>query len=157
MKEAMKEAKEVKVSTDLRKAKKMVSKYSRILSSEEKHEETQTTKKEKVDAVKAYDMLTKMINEKIEKEEDKRDFEAATKHKRQLQGIKREWEQIDRILKAHTAKKDQEDKERVDRQWDEMQKKQLEKRKESSEETCSAANKEHQERLRRKIAEHKER
>jgi hypothetical protein len=37
-----------------------------------------------VDAVKAYDMLTKSIDEEIAKEEQERQFEKAAAHKKEL-------------------------------------------------------------------------
>jgi hypothetical protein len=66
MKESMKEAKEIKIESKIAKAKEIVAKFSKRLERQSSNVvEEQQNEREKFDSVKAYDMLTKDINEQI--------------------------------------------------------------------------------------------
>lgn len=112
----MEEAHEVRLESELRKAQDIVKKYG--FDIKENKVDEQTVNEDKINAIKAYDMLTKDINAKIEQEEQGRNFQAASNHRRELHKIKQEWERIEEVNQEH-----KEEKQRIDEQWEKIQEK----------------------------------
>jgi hypothetical protein len=65
----MKETKEIETTQQVKKAKAILKKYSSEMTINTSKQSSETIQNDKVDAVKAYDMLTKSIDQKIEHEE----------------------------------------------------------------------------------------
>jgi hypothetical protein len=96
MKESAKEAKEIKVEAKIEKAKEIITKYSKKLGYHSSNViEEQKNEREKLDSVKAYDMLTKEIESQIRQEQQRQDHKAVSCHKSELDKIKKEWARIE--------------------------------------------------------------
>jgi outer membrane PBP1 activator LpoA protein len=112
----------------LEEAREIVAKFSKELKTHQhRHDKQAETKieKDKVDAVTAYDMLSKSINAKIEEDERRKSAEAAKKHRRELESLKSEWSKIEEEHKRHIN-----EKAKIDQYWKEVdQKNALEKKK----------------------------
>lgn len=105
-------------------------------------EESTTTKttgtdtfRDQVDAVKAFDALSKSINDEIGEMEKTKDFKSATDHRKEMDEIKRAWIKIEDVRRQNKEankqiekkledieKKKEEETAWIDAQWERIEK-----------------------------------
>lgn len=150
MQSAIKKAKKASINRQLEEARKIVNKYTHKLDEDTDDKvETKKAKAVKGDALKAYKELTRSIDEKIRREETKKNYKQARIHRKQLDTIKVEWDRIRKITETQDTEKS-----KIDEQWKEIEKKKTHHKKRLEEEwekvkkakeaeapkTCDAAN-----------------
>lgn len=90
--------KEIKAEHQLQQAREILAKFSSELKTFQHRHEKQVEEKienDKVEAASAFETLSNAISAKIQKDEKKRNIEAADQHRRELQALKSEWQSID--------------------------------------------------------------
>lgn len=76
-------------------AHETLKKYSKDIVFEKTGTKPLASKKERTKTVKKYKDLVKSINKEIKSEEDKKQWESAKGHKRQLENLKLEWKKAE--------------------------------------------------------------